>query len=102
MGMRLRVGTQQVILTALKHYRLILADNGSAVYVRGSPGSCWNNDDLSNLKSVTASNFEVVAMGAVYAPFERSCGTLTHHRHIHRESQDRNAGTTGNAKLVDN
>ena len=58
----------QVILTALKHYGLILADNGSAMYISGAPDSRWNNDDLSNLKSLSAADFEVVQMGAVYTP----------------------------------
>ena len=76
MGTRLRLkanfdishfsAQNQVILTALKKYGMILADNGSAVYISGAPDSRWNNDDLSKLKSLTASNFEVVMMGTVY------------------------------------
>jgi hypothetical protein len=78
MGMRLRLKAtfdisrfspqNQVILTALKKYGLILADNGSAMYISGAPDSRWNNDDLSKLKSLTAANFEVVAMNNVYTP----------------------------------
>jgi hypothetical protein len=78
MGMRLRLKAgfdistfsahNQVILTALKKYGLILADNGSAMYISGAPNTGWNNDDLSNLKSLTASDFEVVQMGTVYTP----------------------------------
>ncbi len=76
MGMRLRLkasfdiskfsATNRVILTAMQHYGLILADNGSAIYVSGSPDPRWNNDDLHNLGQLTASDFEVVQMGAVY------------------------------------
>ena len=76
MGTRLRLkanfdishfsAQNQVILTALKKYGMILADNGSAVYISGAPDSRWNNDDLSKLKSLTASDFEVVMMGTVY------------------------------------
>ena len=58
----------QVILTALKKYGMILADNGSGVYISGAPDSRWDNDDLSALKSITASNFEVIAQGVVYTP----------------------------------
>jgi hypothetical protein len=78
MGMRLRLkatfdisgfsAQNQVILTALKKYGLILADNGSAMYISGAPDSRWNNDDLSKLKALTAANFEVVEMGPVYTP----------------------------------
>jgi hypothetical protein len=76
MGMRMRLkssfdispfsAANQVILTALQKYGMILADNGSAVYISGAPDSRWNNDDLSNLKTITASDFEVVAMDPVY------------------------------------
>jgi hypothetical protein len=58
--------SNQVILTALKKYGMILADNGSGIFISGAPDSRWNNNDLGQLKSVTASNFEVVAMGPVY------------------------------------
>jgi hypothetical protein len=76
MGMRLRLKasfdisgfslSNQVILTALKKYGMILADNGSAIYVSGAPDRRWDNSDLGNLKTITASNFEVVLMDAVY------------------------------------
>jgi len=56
----------QVILTAMKKYGLILADNGSAIFISGVPDSRWNNTDLNLLKQITASNFDVVAMGTIY------------------------------------
>jgi hypothetical protein len=78
MGMRMRLkagfdisgfsAQNQVILTALKKYGIILADNGSAMYISGAPDSRWNNSDLSQLKTLTASDFEVVMMSAVYTP----------------------------------
>jgi hypothetical protein len=55
-----------VILRALKQYGLILADNGSAVYISGAPDPRWNNSDLHNLGQITASDFEVVQMSAIY------------------------------------
>ncbi len=58
----------QVILTALKKYGMILADNGSGIYISGAPDSRWDNDDLGALKSITASNFEVISQGVVYTP----------------------------------
>jgi hypothetical protein len=76
LGMRLRLkagfdvsgysATNQVILNALKTYGLILADNGAAIYITGTPDSRWNNDDLHLLTQVTASDFEVVDMSTVY------------------------------------
>lgn len=84
MGMRMRLkagfdisgfsAANQVILTALKHYGLILADNGSAIFISGMPSSHWNNDDLSALKSITASNFEVVLMDHIYTPSDVPTG----------------------------
>jgi hypothetical protein len=78
MGTRLRLkagfdisgfsASNQVILKALKKYGMILADNGSGVYISGAPDSRWDNDDLSALKSITASSFEVISQGVVYTP----------------------------------
>jgi len=78
MGTRLRLNANfnisgfppddQVILTALQQYGLILADNGSAMYITGTPDSRWNNNDLDLLKSLTASDFEVVQLGTIYTP----------------------------------
>jgi hypothetical protein len=58
----------QVILTALKKYGMILADNGSAIYISGAPNAGWNNSDLHLLTSVTAADFDVVSTGPVYTP----------------------------------
>jgi hypothetical protein len=78
MGMRMRLKAgfnisgfskqNQVILTAMKQYGIILADNGSAVFITGAPDDRWNNDDLHNLGQVTASDFEVVRMNEIYTP----------------------------------
>ena len=46
---------------------MILADNGSAIYISGAPDSRWNNDDLGQLKTLTGADFEVVQMGTVYS-----------------------------------
>jgi hypothetical protein len=52
--------TNKIILTAMKRYGLILADNGSAWYISGAPDSRWNNDELQKLKTITGVNFEAV------------------------------------------
>lgn len=74
MGMRVRLKASYVIpagfstetralLTAMKTYGLILADNGSNWYVSGAPDERWNNDALvSELAQVRGSDFEVVRM----------------------------------------
>jgi hypothetical protein len=71
-GMRIRLkasvdisgfsSADQVILTAMKQYGMILADNGSNLYFQGDPDPRWDDDDLSNLKSIPGSDFEVVQM----------------------------------------
>jgi len=76
MGMRLRLKASfdisgfspanQVILTALQQYGMIMADNGSNIFITGTPDDRWDNDDLHNLTSVTASDFEVIDMNPIY------------------------------------
>lgn len=56
----------QVILTALKKYGMIMADNGSSLYLSGVPDDRWDNNDLHQLTTLTASNFEVLQMNPVY------------------------------------
>jgi len=78
MGTRLRLkasfditgfpADDRVILTALKKYGMILADNGSGIFISGAPDDRWNNSNLNLLKAITASNFDVVAMGTIYTP----------------------------------
>jgi hypothetical protein len=50
----------RIVLTALKRYGMVLADNGSSWYVTGAPDPRWSNDDLHTLGRVTGSDFEVV------------------------------------------
>ncbi len=50
----------QVILTAMKQYGLILADNGSNWYFQGTPDAGWPDSLLDELKTVPASAFEAV------------------------------------------
>jgi hypothetical protein len=50
----------QIILTALKTYGMILADNGSAWYISGAPHERWDDDDLQELGQVRGADFEAV------------------------------------------
>ena len=52
--------TNQIILTALQRYGMMLADNGSSWFISGSPDSRWSNDDLHVLTIIDGSNFEAV------------------------------------------
>ncbi|WP_407526863.1 hypothetical protein [Methylobacterium oryzisoli] len=72
MGMRLRLKAGfdlsgyaeevRVILRALKTYGMILADNGSDIFLSGAPDPRWNDDTLRQLRRVQAKDFEVVEM----------------------------------------
>ncbi|WP_303318251.1 hypothetical protein Q4Q34_10900 [Flavivirga abyssicola] len=57
--------TNQIILTAMKKYGLMLADVGSDMFITGAPHEKWDNDDLKNLKQVTLDNFEVIELGTI-------------------------------------
>jgi hypothetical protein len=50
----------QVILTAMKRYGMILADNGSDWFVSGTSDPRWNDDELHEIDALTGDDFEVV------------------------------------------
>ena len=70
MGLRVRLkssvflagfGPQaRVVLTALKRYGMLVADNGANWYITGAPSPGWSNDQLHTLGRVKGSDFEVV------------------------------------------
>ncbi len=76
MGMRMRLKASfnvsayspanQVILNALKKYGMIMADNGSNMFLSGAPDDRWDNNDLHVLGQVQASDFEVLQMTPLY------------------------------------
>jgi hypothetical protein len=51
----------RIVLTALKRYGMILADNGSNWFISGAPSPHWSNDQLHTLGQVTGKDFEVVS-----------------------------------------
>jgi len=76
MGMRLRLKSSydisgfpaqsKVILKALQQYGMIMADNGSSMFISGAPNDNWDNNDLAALKTVPASAFEVLLISPLY------------------------------------
>jgi hypothetical protein len=76
MGMRLRLKASydisgfptqsKVILQALQQYGMIMADNGSSMFISGAPNDNWDNNDLAALKTVPASAFEVLQISPLY------------------------------------
>lgn len=69
----------KAILTAMKRYGLVLADNGSRWYVSGAHDERWDNDHLDQLKNVPSSAFEAVdtsSMPMEGADSAKACGGL--------------------------
>jgi hypothetical protein len=74
MGARLRLKSSKIItgypshiqriFRAMQTYGLIVADNGSDMYISGAMDGRWNNDELNPaFRSLTAADFEVVQLG---------------------------------------
>jgi hypothetical protein len=103
MGMRLRLkanfnvsgfsAANQVILNALKKYGMIMADNGSSMYLSGAPDDRWNNDDLHLLGNVTAADFDVVQMNPIYTSANVPTGAAPAITSFTASSQSVAAGT---------
>ena len=78
MGMRVRLkagvdvsgfpADVQVILTALKTYGMMVADNGGAFFVTGAPDVRWNDADIDTMRRLHATDFEVVKMTGLVVP----------------------------------
>jgi hypothetical protein len=74
----------KVIADALKKYGMILADNGSAIYISGVPNAGWNNDVLHELDVIQGSDFEAVDESSLM---------------VDPNSGQANTGTQGNQRL---
>ena len=59
-------GQALAIIRALKKYGLIVADNGTDMFISGTPDRRWNDDVLDQLKSVPAGAFEAVMSGRIH------------------------------------
>jgi hypothetical protein len=54
----------QKIFRAMQRYGLIVADNGSDMYISGTYDTRWNNDVLNPaFRALTAADFEVITLG---------------------------------------
>jgi hypothetical protein len=54
-----------IIITALRNYGIILADNGDSGGLIGTPDARWDNNDLSCITSLTLSDFEPVNVSSL-------------------------------------
>jgi hypothetical protein len=50
----------RVILTALKEYGMMLADNGSPWFLTGAPDGRWSSGLVAELRKITGADFEAV------------------------------------------
>jgi IPT/TIG domain len=104
MGMTLRLkasfdisafsATNQVILAAMKKYGMIMADNGSSMFISGAPDDRWDNNDLHILGNVIASDFEVVQMSSVYTSANLPSGASPQITSFTASSMNVSAGTS--------
>ncbi|HMI51633.1 MAG TPA: IPT/TIG domain-containing protein [Candidatus Saccharimonadales bacterium] len=88
MGMRVRLkasfdvssysAANKVILAAMKKYGMIMADNGSNMYISGAPDDRWNNDDLHALGNLKAADFEVLTAPTTYTAANIPTGSAPH------------------------
>ena len=75
MGLRMRLKASydisgfnascQVVLTALKRYGMLLADEGTSWYITGTHDSRWHDEDFWPLNDVPGSAFEAVDTGPI-------------------------------------
>lgn len=90
MGARLRLNSNidvtqrtsdpnvQKIFRAMQRYGLIVADNGSDMYITGTYDTRWNNDILNPaFANLTASDFEVIQLGYNPAPAVAALSSIT-------------------------
>ena len=61
-------GPARAIAEAMKHYGLIVADNGSNWFFSGTSDRRWDDENLNQLKRIPGSAFEVVKSAAAIRP----------------------------------
>ena len=68
----------KAILQAMKTYGMYIADGGSDWYVQGEPSADWQDQTITQVQSVSSSNFEAVDMSAITgrAGFDPNSGAV--------------------------
>jgi hypothetical protein len=54
-----------IVITGLRNYGIILADNGGSGGLIGTPDARWNDDDLRCLRALTLADFEPVNVSSL-------------------------------------
>jgi len=68
---------ERAILTCLKRYGMILADNSSPWFISGAPDRRWNDDDLRLLGRITGADLQVGATSSLRNGSFRAVGPRT-------------------------
>ena len=89
--------TVQVILTALKKYGMILADNGSSWYLSGAPDDRWDNDTLHEITQLQGSDFEAVDESLLMVQANSGQAKLRRRRWIHDGGKRGDSPTSGDS-----
>ncbi len=58
-------GEALVVLTALKRYGMIVADQGTSWFITGAADPRWDDEDLNQLKVIPGNAFDVVQLGPI-------------------------------------
>ena len=68
----------RAIVQAMKTYGMYIADGGSDWYVQGEPSADWQDQTISQVQSVSSSNFEAVDIAAITgrAGFDANSGAV--------------------------
>ncbi len=64
----------KAIAQAMKTYGLIVADNGSDMFFTGTPSTRWDMDAVSQVRQITANQFEVVDLTPVLTGLSGTSG----------------------------
>jgi hypothetical protein len=110
MGMRMRLKASfdisgfspanQVILTALKQYGMILADNGSAIYISGMPDSLLEQQRSGRAEEHHGFQFRRDPdEPEIYTPVERADRAIARGLQFHGQSHDGERGPAGHLEL---
>lgn len=68
----------RAIVQAMKTYGMYIADGGSDWYVQGEPSADWQDQTITQVQSVSSSNFEAVDIAAISnrAGFDANSGAV--------------------------
>jgi hypothetical protein len=76
-----------IIIRSLRHFGIILADNGDSGGLIGTPDTRWNDSDLSCLRNLTLADFEPVNVSSLMISKDSGKTASTQARPSNREAR---------------